>query len=1665
MNKSCPILENPFPNDFTSSWIRNRFSCLFLKSTINDTQRSYLWKLLDAKNELLPLKIKVAPEIQFTKIELKRLYTNRSYLDDNAINAFSSLFNLRSSLSVLPTESYFCTTDFVSVLVFEPDILELKNIKSHYDIKSPLEHPLYFILPYPEGNNFFTYKFIVVPLHNNDPAEHWTLGVIDIVNHTVYVLNSGIGEHSRAIDEKDGLFLIKYAEFETKFHRKDSTTTTWKLNLDIVVPQQNDTSNDCGVFVILFMDCLLRRSYINGIMGEYGRYDLQKHISSHNIRKTLCALLLHYETDYLSKEATPIPDSNDENTKVIVADSSSVHNYLGHFGNKKSPVSSYSKLLIKVNDVGKNTNNHNSNESISLLAARHVFDSFQKVQNTKKMESTPPFNEINSFAIALSNNYVFDLGFKMFNSNHQPLKLNSCPCALFHDQWRNSYNIPLDPEDGCYSRMYTNDELITHLTTQTSFKKPESSAVMQSRQWMHQVIFQYIKSSYSSWIAVPDFSSQQLPRPEFCISKSSKSAAVLDKLSKYEHIWFDFDLISILKLHNKFHATADKFHEKTSHDCSTIIPDVMINETRIPSNTSFIHEIVDVPLLHQVIDITNDESVELGGNDVETTFELEDINEGSLCNSTIAKTIIPAKASARSTHDKQCDNLNSTSSISIPHKMQIQSKGSNNQTPHISYKDRCSNKEKEDRLAYNRYLYHNRFRKNHFRQGHYQERKHTSCNDNRVYNHYGPKKTLQHEVVAPKKMFPNEDFLVATQKESIVSNNALPVEVVVAKRKESIPDDNFHYEEMVIDTSESHTNKQNKGKDCYVDEQSHDSTLTNRSDLKRCSLTTSMSLNEDSLSQDNKKLKSMTSLKALNKNKVHLGDKKKIPLKRSSQNVIIVDNDFQFILISNDPVTKSVKSANMKRSRREKKTSGQLAEKLYKDNIFPYPYVLYREVIVYDETGTKHTGEVNRILPNSTGSFIFKVVFLSKFYLIFGIKDFIHVYRCTIEPECEYACLPFTYNSIKKKSNAYFDQCLFDVKNKDDYLLGVCQEEEAVIISHDDKHIHDYPKDRNPKGTDILYCIKLTCIKTITVKSTRYNQFKLEKEVPGTQLAFCGNTNLHKAPVNGSGMLCMLHYSHHHVVLAILINGNMRGGTYLIWSGNDGPNSLHKDYINDLCSFTKNWRLQYVSNDNVKGCYVNQVFGPSIMLIKSQPLLYFDNDNEYFKSNVQGPDIIMLPPSRMYNQLNIIEKTKEYTLIYCPLRVLEKQVSKLGILSVPIDNAVLVYEEFKVGTFIDVSIITLSSIENNISINEFIAYISKEKIGNAYKRLIPPINTNIQIRVIYPEQFELLKSDGKFLQVEQHDFVIRSKCNRTNENALKGVLLSSIGKDLKIQDITMNINFETIEELHHVYGKGNKRQRCDHIGFASYRGSKNTNRPHPRPFVSSDTISEHQYFNEMNNNHQLAQPFIENIVNELGENAMLFGRKEYPDLFNIINSCCMKGIITSGSPHCFKKFYSLHSSREKMFHVKYNTKNNFLSFACSSHEDKCDNLCKGKLYDHFINKCSNSHMKEMVKMLGPTMPTTCQYKHIWNDTVDFNDYYVMSYFVYDSLGIAQYLYDSCSIVFLGAKFKHFTTVCYLIHKVTKTIIIRNNDNTFTVFAWGRTGGSVDYENSVNENYE
>ena len=193
---------------------------------------------------------------------------------------------------------------------------------------------------------------------------------------------------------------------------------------------------------------------------------------------------------------------------------------------------------------------------------------------------------------------------------------------------------------------------------------------------------------------------------------------------------------------------------------------------------------------------------------------------------------------------------------------------------------------------------------------------------------------------------------------------------------------------------------------------------------------------------------------------------------------------------------------------------------------------------------------------------------------------------------------------------------------------------------------------------------------------------------------------------------------------------------------------------------------------------------------------------------------------------------------------------------------------------------------------------------------------------------------------------------------------------------------------------------------------------------------------------------------------MLFGKQEYPSLFHLIKNYCKKSIITSGSPKSFKRHYPMHGTNNNISYVKINYRNNFLSFACSKHNDFCDNLTKGALSDMFEQRCHSMEMKQMLNLLGPTMPTTCQYRHMWNNSIDMKEYDVFSYFIFDSLGIAQCLYDSCSILFLGAKFTHCTSVCYLIHKITKTILIRNSDNTFTIFAWGRLGGPADFIESV-----
>ena len=60
--------------------------------------------------------------------------------------------------------------------------------------------------------------------------------------------------------------------------------------------------------------------------------------------------------------------------------------------------------------------------------------------------------------------------------------------------------------------------------------------------------------------------------------------------------------------------------------------------------------------------------------------------------------------------------------------------------------------------------------------------------------------------------------------------------------------------------------------------------------------------------------------------------------------------------------------------------------------------------------------------------------------------------------------------------------------------------------------------------------------------------------------------------------------------------------------------------------------------------------------------------------------------------------------------------------------------------------------------------------------------------------------------------------------------------------------------------------------------------------------------------------------------------------------------------------------------------------------------------------------------IGPGIPATCLYLHIWWDKVNITKYNVRSYFIYDGIGIAQPLFvDGCGFTFLGYGFTHETS--------------------------------------------
>ena len=591
---------------------------------------------------------------------------------------------------------------------------------------------------------------------------------------------------------------------------------------------------------------------------------------------------------------------------------------------------------------------------------------------------------------------------------------------------------------------------------------------------------------------------------------------------------------------------------------------------------------------------------------------------------------------------------------------------------------------------------------------------------------------------------------------------------------------------------------------------------------------------------------------------------------------------------------------------------------------------------------------------------------------------------------------------------------------------------------------------RRVQGSDFLFYTNdkhKLCKTTIKNKRIYLDDFKLSYK--SSQFAFVPNWNLRTTNKKDCiGMITIIE-SDSSLYLGILLRLKGKYGHYLVFKGNFNELAMYTD----RASILNDWYPKKFEYKTSKGFYVNQVYGTRLNE-------YFDatthgktNHENYFTSKIDGPDIISIDMNLVKT---IFDSYKVYNVIYCIDNKSERVDTKKNdqqLVAVPLEEKEIGETGYKIGTFVYVPFDCLTTVSSTMSKGEFFVHVIKNKQGDTFRRLVPNNSKPTRIKIVTKAVFEALSKTRTTIRVDNFVFLVGTEMGTIEEPNNSGTTLSIIKNNIhNIEASNIEVTFNTIKDIHHVYGMGTSRKRCNHKGFCTYRGYRNTSRSHPGPFVDDDNIKNHQYFQQTEQTDNLSQLFMENYIHKLGKVAVQFLEREYSVLNTVINNCCNKSIITSGCPATFEK-KEIYSNGTKL---KKNKKKNWLGFSCSKHIDTCDSISGNKqLSKIYSDRCKSEYMKNLYDTIGPGMPTTCIYLHIWWDEADITKYRVRSYFIYDGLGIAQHLFDGCGITFLGYSFTHETSLCYLEKIGGEIVVLKNEPDIFSMFAWGKSGGMPD----------
>ena len=366
---------------------------------------------------------------------------------------------------------------------------------------------------------------------------------------------------------------------------------------------------------------------------------------------------------------------------------------------------------------------------------------------------------------------------------------------------------------------------------------------------------------------------------------------------------------------------------------------------------------------------------------------------------------------------------------------------------------------------------------------------------------------------------------------------------------------------------------------------------------------------------------------------------------------------------------------------------------------------------------------------------------------------------------------------------------------------------------------------------------------------------------------------------------------------------------------------------------------------------------------------------------------------------------------------------------------------------------SIKKLPSTMDIKSFYIFINTNKVGKSFTRIVPRANKITRIKLVTKDEYDSLVKKIPTYKMNDHTYVFGKEIGSLDAKTNVGILLSATGDDSSnLASIKKEVSYDSIKMFHNVYGKGTSRGRCKHVAFATYRGTKNTKRSQPLPYQNEDNIQDHQYYSSIEQTDALLQPLAEELIDILGQKAEDFGTSQHSQLYNMIQKSCDKAILTCGSPNVYHKRTSTQIPPKT---VKNNS-SNWLGFCCTDHVDKCDSVSNKSLKEIFKKDCKTEYTMTLNDRVGPGLPTSCQYFHVWKDEHIRNLHSVHTYFMYNGLGIAQRIYDGCSITFLGFAFSHCTSFCYIMNLITGMYIFKNSPDIFSILGWGRSGGGKEY---------